>query len=64
MGLQHVAEVLHHHVGVVIRLEEPVGLLQVVLVQVQVRRLRLGPQVLPPLVYRETHRRQIWGGSS
>ena len=49
VGLQQVAEVLDDDEGVVVRLEEPVGLVQVVLVDVLEGRLRLAPQVVAPL---------------
>ena len=51
--LQQVSEVLHDHVGVVIRLEEPVRLLQVVPVDVLEGGPGLGPQVVPALPHAE-----------
>ena len=62
VGLQQVAEVLHHHVGVVVRLEEPVRLVPVVLVEVDVSLLGLGPQVVAALLHVEPHGGQVGVG--
>ena len=53
VGLEEVAEVLDHDEGVVVRLEEPVCVVEVVLVDVLEGRLRLAPQVVAPLGHLE-----------
>ena len=52
---QHVAHVLHDHVRVVVRLHEPVGVVEVVVVDVPEGLHGLGGQVLPPFRYVQPH---------
>ena len=47
--LKEISEVLHNHVGIVVRLKEPVILLVVVLVDVLEGVLGLVPQMVPAL---------------
>ena len=51
-------EILDDDKGVIIRLQEPVRVMEVIFVQIQMSLLCLGPQVLPALPDMETHRRQ------
>lgn len=57
--IQHVAHVLHYRVGVVVGLQEPVGVVDMVLVDVLVRLLRLAPQVVATLAHGQSHRVQF-----
>ena len=59
VGLQHVAQVLHHHIGVVIRLQEPVSITQVVFVEVAVSLFGLCPQTVSALPHIEPDSREI-----
>lgn len=56
---QQVAQVLHHHEGVVIRLQESVGVLEVVLVDVLEGPDGLPVQVLPALTDVQLHRGEV-----
>ena len=47
---EEILEVLHYHEGVIVRLHEPLKLLEVVVVDVLEALLGLAPQPLPPLL--------------
>ena len=62
VGLEKVAEVLDNDESVIVRFEEPVCVVQMVLVDVLEGRLRLAPQVVAPLGHFEINGGQgrIW----
>ena len=47
---EKILEVLHNHEGVIVRLHEPLELLEVVVIDVLEALLGLAPQPLPPLL--------------
>ncbi len=55
---EKVAEVLQHHIGVIVRLHEPVGVLQVLVVGVVETAHRFRPQVVAALVHVQLDGRQ------
>ena len=56
---EKILEVLHNHEGVIVRLHEPLELLEVVIVDVLEALLGLAPQPLPPLLDLELDSAQL-----
>ena len=56
---EEILEVLHYHEGVIVRLHEPLKLLEVVVVDVLEALLGLAPQPLPPLLDLELDSAQL-----
>ena len=56
---EEILEVLHNHEGVIVRLHEPLKLLEVVVVDVLEALLGLAPQPLPPLLDLELDSAQL-----